>query len=194
MKKVFLTLAIALGLTTAANAQDVGKMWVGGTVGFSATKTTYDDNTKLDFKVLPEFGYILSENIGIGIALGGAHTNVSDELWGDTQVNTYIVNPFLRYTFLKGDIGALFFDAGAAYGHQKYVNKGPLGQSLEVGFKPGVAINVSDNIALIGKFGFLGWQYQHLDPKTPLLKKSHSNKFGFDFDMTNIQIGASLKF
>lgn len=194
MKKVFLTLAIALGVTTAANAQDVGKMWVGGTVGFSATKSTGDDNTKLDFKVLPEFGYILSENIGVGIALGGSHTNTTIEsLQGsvDTQVNTYIVNPFLRYTFLKGDIGALFFDAGAAYGHQKYVNKGPTGQSLEVGFKPGVAVNISDNIALIGKFGFLGWQYAHLKNGS---EKAHSNKFGFDFDMTNIQIGANIKF
>ena len=197
MKKIFLTLAIALGVTTAANAQDVGKMWVGGTAGFWSSKSSGSDS-QLNFKVMPEFGYILSENIGVGIALGGAHTHGDildfdgNTLSGKASKNTYTINPFLRYTFLKGEIGALFFDAGAAYGHAKVTNGGNRYDQMEVGFRPGIAINVSDNIALIGKFGFLGWQYEHT--KTSAGVKSHNNNWGFDFDMSNIQIGANIKF
>lgn len=199
MKKVFLTLAIALGVATASNAQDANNMWVGGTAGVWSSKVQGSDS-QLSFKVMPEFGFILNENMGVGIALGGAHTHTSVDnglgFDGNTlntkeSVNTYTINPFLRYTFLKGDMGSLFFDAGAAYKYSKVTNGGSRSEGLEVGFRPGVAVNVSDRIAIIGKFGFLGWQYDHT--KTGKVK-THSNDFGFDFDMSNIQLGMNLRF
>lgn len=196
MKKIVLTLAIALGAITAANAQDVGRMWVGGTAGFWSSKASGSD-AQLNFKVMPEFGYIINENLGVGIALGGSHTHSGDITFdGQTlnakeSTNTYTINPFLRYTFLKGNIGGLFVDAGAAYNHSKVTNGGRKTEGLEVGFRPGVAINVSNNVALIGKFGFLGWQYDHSKFNAV---KSHTNNWGFDFDLSNIQIGANIKF
>lgn len=197
MKKVFLTLAIALGVATASKAQDANNMWVGGTVGLWSSKTTGSDG-QLSFKVMPEFGYILSENTAVGVSLGGAHTHGGDKLKFDgetlnakSSVNTYTISPFLRYTFLKGEMGSLFFDAGAAYNRSKITNGGARYEGLEVGFRPGVAVSVSSKIAIIGKFGFLGWQYDHA--KIGGIK-THSNNFGFDFDMSNIQLGMNLRF
>ena len=58
---------------------------------------------------------------------------------------------------------------------------------MEVGFRPGVAINVSDNLTLTGKFGFLGYQYEKFGSKK-------TNTFGFDFDLSQIQLGLNFVF
>ncbi len=125
MKKLFLTIAVALGVFSAASAQS--NMWVGGTAGLWSSKVKGSDS-QLSFKVMPEFGYILNSNVGIGIALGGAHTHGGLDFDGNTtqgyagSTNEYIVNPFVRYTFLKGDLGGLFFDGGGSYTWSKATN------------------------------------------------------------------------
>lgn len=182
MKKLFFTLAIALGVATAANAQDAGQYWVGGSVGFGSTKIN-DGDRSTDFKVLPEFGYILSDNLGAGISIGGGHRNVT----GGEQ-NFYKVSPFLRYTFLKGDIGGLFVDGGFGYSWSKYVNGGAHGHTWEVGLKPGVAINVSNKVAILGKFGHLGYEYNKY------AADAKSDKFGFDLHMDNVEFGINFRF
>lgn len=186
MKKLFFTLAIALGVATAASAQDAGQYWVGGAVGFGSTKVN-DGDRSTDFRILPEFGYILSENLGVGVSIGGGHRNVAVGE-GSAEQNFYKVSPFLRYTFLKGDIGGLFVDAGFGYSWSKYVSGGAHGHRWEAGLKPGVAINVSSKVALLGKFGFLGYEYDKYS------KDSKTDKFGFDLHMDNVEFGVNFRF
>ena len=189
MKKLFLTVAIALGTLTAVNAQEVGGMWVGGTVGFSSSKVK-DGDSQLSFKVLPEFGYVFSENLGVGIVLGGGHkhTGSDDESLlggtGEGAKNYYRVNPFLRYTFLKGDLGSLFVDGGGAYEWGKGVSGGAHTHEWQVGIKPGVAVNVSSTVSLLGKFGFIGYE----------AVGGGKRSFGLNLDMSNIELGMNLKF
>lgn len=191
MKKLIFTLAIALGTFFSASAQEVGGMWVGGTAGLWSSKVKGADS-ELSFKVLPEFGYVISDRVGLGISLGGGHTHTGGLNFlngGSTEesINYYRVSPFLRYAFLQGNLGSLFFDGGVGYEHAKVCGGGAKVHSLDVGFKPGVALNVSDKVSLIGKFGFLGYVYN----KSGDYKK---NSFGFDFDMENIELGMALKF
>lgn len=190
MKRVLFTLAIVMSALIGINAQEPGHMWVGGTVGLWSSKDKGADS-QLSFKVLPEFGYVINDNIGIGISLGGGHTHTSLDFKGNSSVkesvNFYRVSPFLRYAFLQGEMGSLFFDGGVGYEHWKQCGSDGKKHTLDVGIKPGVALNVSDNICLIGKFGFLGYQYTKSGDY-------ENNSFGFDFDMENIEIGMSLKF
>lgn len=194
MKKLFLTIAVALGMFSAANAQS--NMWVGGTAGVWSSKVKGSDS-QLSFKIMPEFGYILNSNVGIGIAIGGAHTHGDDlkfdggDQTNNESVNSYIVNPFIRYTFLKSDLGGLFFDGGVAYGWAKGTAGGEKATALEVGLRPGVAINVSDKVALLGKFGFLGYQTVKVGEGNDGQKV---DSFGFDLDMSNVEVGINLKF
>lgn len=186
MKKLFFTLAILLGAITI-NAQDVGKMWVGGHVAVGHSKPKGGD-ALTSFTVMPEFGYILQDNLGIGVSLGYTHSKQ-----GDVKGDGYKISPFLRYSFLKGDIGGLFVDGGVGYEHTKS-EFSTLGTKisrkdalLEVGFRPGVAINVSDKVILTAKYGHLGYQYtKEGDQKT--------NSFGFDFNLENCLFGMSLIF
>lgn len=191
MKKLFLTVAIALGTLTAVNAQEVGQMWVGGSVAFESSKVKGGDS-EISFKVLPEFGYVFTENLGVGIAIGAGHQHygLDGEVKGldlgtgvgkDSE-NYYVVNPFLRYTFLKGGIGSLFADGGLTYAWSR--GDGEHNHMWQAGIKPGVALNVSDKVSLLGKFGFLGYEST----------KSATRSFGFNFDMSNIEIGMNLKF
>lgn len=192
MKKLVFTLAVLFCVVTL-NAQE-SRMWVGGTVGLWSSKVKGGDS-QLSFKVKPEFGYILNDNLAVGIVIGAGHTYAGKDLkfvdveeFGSRAKNVYTVNPFVRYSFLKGTLGALFVDGGIAWNHYN-----PCGgedddeNQYEVGLRPGIAINVSEKVALIGKFGFLGYQHTKVN-------EAKRNDFGFDFDMNNIELGMCVKF
>jgi len=185
MKKLLLSLAIMFGFTSVVSAQDVGKVWVGGSVGVNTSKVT-DGDRLTNYKLLPEIGYVLSDNWGIGIKLGYAHNeyNVEDK---KMKSDGFMVNPFARYAFLKGDIGGLFVDGGAGYAYSKIKSTSTKVHEFEVGLRPGVSINVSDKVALTGKFGFIGYQYEKFGSKK-------TNTFGFDFDLSQVQLGMNILF
>lgn len=193
MKKLIFTLAIGLGIFSSAVAQDA-KMWVGGTVGLWSSKTKIADtkgSSELSFKVMPEFGYIINDDVAVGITLGAAHTHTGSTQFegttsGSKSANIYKVRPFVRYSFLKGTLGALFVDGGFGYDRTHY-NGGGNAYGIDAGFRPGFALNVSSKLALISKIGFLGYEYSKGgDAKT--------NSFGFDLDMDNVEFGVSYKF
>lgn len=187
MKKLLLSLAIVMGVAVSSNAQEVGKMWVGGSVGIGSTKVDGLERST-SYKIIPEFGYVVSENLGIGVSLGYAH-NEGTALEGatKTKTNEFTINPFVRYSFLKGDLGSLFVDGGVGYTYSK-VKDGAKANSFEVGFRPGVAVNVSNRITLTGKFGFLGYDYSKVKDG------AKADKFEFNLDMDNILLGMNIVF
>lgn len=200
MKKLIFTLAIMLGLATTVSAQEVGQMWVGGSVGFNSTKIGDGDRVS-SYRIIPEIGYAFAENMGVGIKLGYAHNkNVLSSFSKDGLYakDAFTVNPFIRMAFLKGSMGSLFVDGGAGYTYAKSdvtevdsegnVSNGKVKlNAWEVGFRPGVAVNVSSRITLTGKFGFLGYQHAKLgDVK--------GDDFGFDFDLGQTELGVSIVF
>jgi len=185
MKKMIFTLAIIFGLTSVVSAQNPGNFWVGGSVGFETSKVK--DGARLtNYNIIPEIGYVVSDNWGVGIKLGYAH----DEFTIDNaklKSNGFTVNPFARYSFLKGDIGGLFVDGGAGYTYSKVKSTDTKTHEFEVGFRPGVAINISDKIALTGKFGFIGYQYEKIGSRK-------TNSFAFDFDLSQVLLGVNVIF
>lgn len=182
MKKLLLSLAILMGVSVGIKAQEVGHFWVGGSVGFNSNKTDNEDR-HTNYKIIPEFGYVVSSNIGVGVKLGYAH----DES-GASKIkqDEFTVNPFARFSFLKGDIGGLFVDGGAGYTHSK-IKDGAKTDKFDVGFRPGVAVSLSDRLSLTGRYGFLGYKYS----KKEGVK---TNEFGFDFDLSSVELGLNIVF
>ena len=202
MKKLFLSLAVALGVFTSAAAQEAGQMWAGGTVGLWSSKVKGGDS-QLSFKVMPELGYNVTENVAVGIVIGAAHTHGGTDLkfdgandaTGAASKNLYKVSPFLRYTIVKGDIGSIFVDGGVGYEWGKVCGVESKINNLEIGLRPGLALNVSSKVALFSKFGFLGYQNtKETEGKGEAKQEVKTNSFGFDFDMRNIEFGAVVKF
>ena len=190
MKKLIFTIAVLIA-AVSVNAQEVGQKWVGGSIGFESEKQKGQDS-QTSYKILPEFGYQFQENLAIGVRLGYAHletdfVNGLEDLDLGDEVNMFTINPFLRYTLCKGDLGALFVDAGVGYAHGKAKGSDDKADLIEVGFRPGVAVNVTDKVALTGNFGFIGYDHSKFgDDKV--------SRFALDFDLSEVRLGVSVKF
>lgn len=189
MKKLIFTLAIMCGVVTGVSAQSPGKVWVGGSVGINTSKVKGGESAT-SYRIIPEVGYVLSDNWGVGIKIGYSHDEkaiATDLFSGKEKTDGFNVNPFVRYAFLKGDIGGLFVDGGVGYKYSKNKATDIKTNTYEVGFRPGVSLNVSDKVALTGKFGFLGYKHEKEgDIKT--------NSFKFDLSMENIELGMNFVF
>lgn len=194
MKRLIFTLAIVFGVVTGVSAQSPGKVWVGGSVGINSSKVKGGESAT-SYKIIPELGYVVSDNWGIGIKLGYNHDeeaiSISDGsgnlISGKTKSEGFEVNPFVRYAFIKGDIGGLFIDGGVGYKYAKDKTRDIKTNTYEVGFRPGVSLNVSDKVALTGKFGFLGYEHEKEGDKK-------TDTFGFNLNMENIQLGVNFVF
>jgi len=179
MKKLMITLVVALA-AVSVSAQEAGKMWVGGSVGLWSSKPKGGESTT-SYNVIPEFGYFFQDNLAIAVSAGYSHIEN-----GAGELDGFSVKPFLRYSFLHGSVGNLFVDGGVGYERSK-PKGGDAYNTFDVGFQPGVAINVTDNLAVTGKFGFLGYINEKKgDAKT--------NGFGLDLNMSQFLVGVSYVF
>lgn len=132
MKKILLMAAFAVA-TLAANAQS----YVGGTLGF----TKLGDAQTI--KVLPEVGTAISDNLGIGIALG--YTNVKDTY---NQIN---VNPYVRYQALQIGQWNIFVDGGVYFNYKKNEGADKADTQFGLNVAPGLAFKLSDSFSIVAK-------------------------------------------
>lgn len=143
MKKLLLTALVALvGITASA------QVYVGGELGFWRN---YDANETY-LSINPEVGYNLNDKWAVGVDLGFAH----DYLNGG-KVNSYNVNPYVRYTAAKLGPVNVFVDGTAGVGSIHFVHANTY-TSWEVGVKPGVAVNLNDKLSFVTHFGFVGYR------------------------------------
>lgn len=202
MKKLFITLMVMFGVAAGVSAQEVGKVWIGGT--FAAyradskikTGSTETKENGFNFKIMPEIGYTLDENVGLGINLGygqykitdGQADNVGLVVGDKLNFRTFTIAPFVRYTYLRSDIVGLFVDGTIGYTYGKDKDSDTKFNSYEAGFRPGVSLNASSKVSFIAKVGFLG--YQH----TKAGDDNKYNKYGLDLDLSNVQLGVNVFF
>ena len=136
MKKILMTIAAAF-VAVSMSAQ----VYVGGSVGYKSV--SYDGNSKSEFKIIPEVGYVLDESSAIGITLGySSYTN------DDTKLE---VAPYYRYKFVQFDKVDLFIDAMVSFQYTKYDEWN--NTTFGIGVRPGVAFNASDKISFVAKLG-----------------------------------------
>lgn len=170
MKRVFLCLGMLLGMSVALSAQEVGKMWVGGSFSFGSSRSQYENGDNVNnaeykatnFQFAPELGYQLSENWGMGFSIGYSHQEL---LTSDNETNGFLMGGFARYSFLKGRIGELFLDGGLEYLYSSFSTNSSNStadnktNTFSIGITPGVKIHLMKHVSLIGKLGFLGYSH-----------------------------------
>lgn len=185
MKKILL-LAVVLFASLNANAQ----FYVGGSVGFGSVKPAGGDS-EFVFKILPEFGYNLNDKWAIGAVLGyqkgmpmsgmnigTGNNNVTLGVYNDlnaqvsfSQVETFTISPYARYTAIEWDSVNLFFDGGLTFGSIK-----DTGTYFSLGVRPGLAVKLCDEISFVAHLGFLG--FENFSPKGG---GKSSTSFGLEF-------------
>ena len=209
MKKMILTALVAV-VSLAASAQ----IWVGGEVGFSAGKTSYDGNklgAAATFNFIPEIGYSINDKFDVALAIGLSHANYNGKTYAgtngfdagmtefdpalyDNNRNAFTLNPYVRYKFAKAGDFTFFVDGGFNYTRIHYSNA-PFRQLPDqknatqwgLGFKPGIAYNLSDKVSLVAHVGELSYNFFKA-------KELKNNAFNMGVNGNNISFGAYVSF
>jgi hypothetical protein len=180
MKKLFSLIAVAF-VAMSVNAQ----VYVGGSLGIDAwsSQKNAGDRSETTFTILPEVGYNLNDEWAVGTVIG----YVSDKWVGVNGISesAFTFNPYARYTYLKAGKVSLFVDGGVDFTTASKADW----TELEVGFKPGLAVSLTDNLSFVSHIGFIG--YDLLNPDGD---DNNTSKFGLNLDATNITFGLYYNF
>lgn len=182
MKKLFLTLVVAL-ISVSAAAQ----VYVGGEVGYWRD---YQDN-KTSFTIAPEVGYNLSDKWAIGLSFGYAHNYTGDaaHFTDGLKVNAVSVNPYARFTYAKFGPVNLFLDGGFDFDVAKVKDADDSYTAWNIGVKPGVAVNLTEKLSFVAHVGFVG--YQDADDE---IADAYDRGFGFKLSGNNLKFGLYYNF
>ena len=214
-KRIFMLVALMACIATA-NAQ----WYVGGTAGFTSTKVDFggSDQSGTSFKIIPEIGYKVDDAFSVGVQVGYAHglaafgsltvsdlkgivttaasaaTDLAEE---DMKLNSFTIQPYLRYNvvnfgkaklFLEGYVGYTNINLKDESGSSNAADETKV-NAFELGIRPGVSISLSDKLDVVGKIGTLGFLSA---------KESESDvsltRFGLDVDSYNVLVGFNFHF
>ncbi|MGL1887297.1 MAG: porin family protein [Reichenbachiella sp.] len=147
MKKI-LILAIALFATSAMYGQE-GSMYVGGALGFG---DYYENSTGNTWKVAPEVGYWMKDNIQLGIVA----TFYGNEIAGD-KYTTIAPHVYGRLWFPVGDKFSLYAGANFRFVNTSNDNDAIDSDSyVDIFVDAGFAYSVADKWGLVGRVASLG--------------------------------------
>ena len=150
MKKSILTAIFAMAMVLSAGAQE-HKWFIGGEAGFWSAKGNYHylpDVKTTQIIISPEIGYNVSDKFSVAASL--SYQNTKFDEYAYYNKDGFIINPYVRYTFLKSGIVSAFIDGGAIFGLSDI-------KGFEAGISPGVAIALSNRFSAVAHFGFLGY-------------------------------------
>jgi hypothetical protein len=216
MKKVLVTIAIAMASLVAANAQT----FVGGDASLLLNSSNWTDdnsNTSGDnpstfgLTIAPKFGYSLNTNFSIGAALGIGLTSTDYKdaatTFDKTTATKLGIMPFARYTFLHfGKVGiAAEAQLPISYTstENKYVGGTKLtpttfGIGLDV--KPVLTYDLSEKFQLEAYLNFVDFHFDYASTNNDAKYKTSSTSFGIGasadnlFTTGNITVGCTYKF
>ena len=168
----------------SVNAQ----VYLGGSFAFEAwsSQKLAGDKSETVFAIMPEIGYNLNDNLAIGTVIGYQ----SNKFNGLTSVNgksetAFFVNPYVRYTFANMGKVNMFVDSGVEFVSATKTDWTQLG----VGFKPGLAISLTDNLSFVSHLGFIGWKQNNPDGDD-----NNTSMFGIDLSGADLSFGLYYNF
>ncbi len=180
MKKILMTMVAAFA-AVSMNAQ----VYVGGSVAFEAwsSQKLAGDKSETVFKLMPEIGYNINNEWAIGTVIG--YQNDKFNGVNGVSESAFTIAPYARYTFSKLGKVNLFVDGGVGFTSASKADW----TELEVGFKPGLAVNLTDNLSFVSHIGFIG--YDLLNPDGD---DNNISMFGLSLDATDITFGLYYSF
>ena len=189
MKKILMTIAAAFVAVTMS-----AHIYVGGSVAvnsFSSQKLA-GDRSETAFKFMPEVGYNLNEEWAVGCAFGyesDKFNMIKDPLRDPegkfNSESAFSINPYARYTYLKAGKVNLFVDGGVEFTSASKADW----TRLAFGVKPGLAVNLTDQISFVSHLGFIGF-----DQLNPDGDDNNTTKVGVDLSGANLTFGLYFNF
>lgn len=145
MKKFIFSILIMLGVAASSSAAD-NKMWIGGGIGFDYVTDADGDNI-VSFGITPEFGYKFNNHWALAAELGYSIQNS----YGDVN-NTFIIGPYVRYTFFDNERLSFFGEFAFHYAH---LDGDWDSDGIEMMLRPGMLLKLNDRWSLTGKINLL---------------------------------------
>ena len=176
MKKFIAAVAVALCSLTAS-----AQIWVGGSLGFSVTDYQGSSTNLTTLTIAPTIGYKLSEKWELGVALE------ETAIFAGDNVNAFGIAPFARLNFFNSGKATIFVDGGFSVSTQNYNSsyvKTDSHTGFGIGVRPGVKFELSENLALEAKTGYLG---------VKTVTDSYT-KFGLGVNNEDLSIGLVYEF
>lgn len=175
MKKIIMMAVMAVA-AVSANAQ----VWVGGSLGFNNSKDDGAESSVTQFEIKPEVGYSLNENWDVALGIGYSFNNKS------VSTNTFEINPYVRYKFVKAGNFYAFCDGGLAYKTEHPQGAEENKNVFSVGFNPGIGYDLTEKVFLVAHIGDLSYAHDW---------QGDAKKNTFNLSLTNnISFGAYVKF
>lgn len=214
MKKLFAFLALFACVATA-NAQ----FYVGGSFGFTTTSVK-DGDSGSSYKIIPDFGYQVNDDISVGIQIGYSHglasfgsvttTDIksalsnavgaySDINMDDMKLNGFTISPYVRMNVVKTGGLAVFLEGYFGYNSisvddtPSVGGRGGTGKSTLNAFDIGIRPGLSYNLA--GNFDLI-CKLGNVGYMSAKEKESDSSisRFGASFDSYNLLFGVQYHF
>ncbi|HEY3404080.1 MAG TPA: outer membrane beta-barrel protein [Ohtaekwangia sp.] len=171
MKKILFTLT-CVTLVYMSYAQTVsGTKAIGGGINYTSESglSGYegDDGKQTDFSIMPTFGYFVSDNVMVGVAVGYLSSKSENLNFYDEETTGFVVGPLARYYVhttnesfaFYGQFTALFISGKTSYdGVDDETKSG----GLDISISPGFAYFLNEHWAL--ELGFRGIAYTKEDP------------------------------
>ena len=167
---------VAAVMAVSASAQ----VYVGGGVGIGSMDNGGDNNTTT-YKFVPEIGYNFNSDWAVGTTFGWKGSNHG----GAKSIE---FSPYVRYTFFHTRFINGFIDGTVGYTQDYGANKRDI-DHLQIGFRPGVAVNLTPCLSFMTKVGFVG--YNHTKNNNT---KAKSDGWGVDIDGNNVVFGLYYNF
>jgi len=185
MKKILMTMVAAFA-AVSMNAQ----VYIGGSVAVEAwsSQKLAGDKSETVFKLMPEIGYNLNEEWAIGTVIGYQSDKFNGVKFGNVNVpseSAFSIAPYARYTFSKLGRVNFFVDGGLGFTSASKADW----TELAIGFQPGLAVNLTDNVSFVSHIGFIGY-----DLFNPDGDDNNISKFGVSLDASNITFGLYYSF
>ena len=164
MKRLFKMAVIVLlaSVSCAASAQ----VWIGGNMSYNRTKTGYDlkygnekgSTSTNNFMIAPEIGYNLNRQFAIAMAIGYSHSEGEMNSWG--------INPYVRYHFAESGNVRFFVDGGVKYMHTDMNGTETDLDGIGFAINPGVSLALNKRLGLVAHLGELSYTHAHVEAET----------------------------
>ena len=167
-------------LTSPIFAQERSN-YIGGMVGYSSTKSTYDSNasiTSKEWNFSPEVGVWLYEDVqtGLIVNLSGSDDGIQK------TVNTFSPGAYVRKWHDLSDLFHVYAGFNATFITSKTEITGQFpSKSREKGIGAfidfGASLNINEKWRIVGRYATLGYEFVK-----NLEKQSKTDSFGFNVD------------
>lgn len=169
---------------------NAGDGYIGGSLGFQHKEESGKPQTN-QFTILPEIGYNLNSQWAIGTTIGYTYTH---QCGVKISEHLFQFDPYARFTYFRtgNNLVQLFVDGGAGIGVGSVDYDGhdsDTAVTWNVGLRPGVAFNFTDNFSVVAHVGFVGYEGANRAAFA-----NHPRRGGIMFDTRDLTLGFYFNF